>query len=406
MQIPLIFRVVIRYGYLFLITAMILSCNAHTRQTLPPSSDNDTQIAEQVVNQPAEHSDHIQSGDFVTVNYSLRLKSGELVVTNIKELAEDPAESKVEWFVPMQSYEPEQLIAGKEQQSKHLADAVVGMSLGEKKVLDLSSEQVYGNRDETLVKTFGTQKKIPATLTMGATDFVAQFGAFPVINDEVSLTPYYNSKVINIGKDSVTLQAQAEEGAVTEAGFGQTRISMEGDMVVTTLTPRLNAPFELKGVQGTIVNVAADHFDVDFNHPGAGRPMLLEVEVVSLVRASDFRDKQPQWIEDHDKGYEYAAKDGKPMVLVLYAGWCQWSKRLLTETIPDPRIEAYWNDYIWVKVDSDKEKSYHDYYGQNGFPMVVLVSPEGQIVKKLDGFQNARSLRRELAAYLSAMGKG
>ena len=103
-------------------------------------------------------------------------------------------------------------------------------------------------------------------------------------------------------------------------------------------------------------------------------------------------------IEDHDQGYERAAALDKPQVLVLYAKWCGWSKKLLGEALEDPRIKMIKDDYVWTKIDSDSEKSYKEYYGQKGFPLVLILNPEGEIVQRLDGYKDAATLLRALHA--------
>jgi uncharacterized protein YyaL (SSP411 family) len=83
-------------------------------------------------------------------------------------------------------------------------------------------------------------------------------------------------------------------------------------------------------------------------------------------------------------------------VLVLYASWCQWSKKYLDETLEDTRIKVLKNRFIWVRIDSDQNKQYKTLYRQEGFPLTVLLNPDGTVMKKISGFSNAIRLQQEL----------
>ena len=77
-----------------------------------------------------------------------------------------------------------------------------------------------------------------------------------------------------------------------------------------------------------------------------------------LIDAADFTGKEIQWIEGYDEGLTEAEKLNKPAVLVLYADWCAFCKKLFSTTLVDPRIKMMKDDFVWVKVNSDKQKEY------------------------------------------------
>ena len=66
----------------------------------------------------------------------------------------------------------------------------------------------------------------------------------------------------------------------------------------------------------------------------------------------------------------------------------------MTETLPDPRIGRLKDKFVWMRLNSDKEKKYKEQYGQNGFPMMVILKPDGTVLKKIDGYRDARGLKR------------
>jgi uncharacterized protein YyaL (SSP411 family) len=106
-------------------------------------------------------------------------------------------------------------------------------------------------------------------------------------------------------------------------------------------------------------------------------------------------------MEDHDKALEKAKKEKKPVVLMLYASWCSWSKKLMSESMEDARIKVMKDKFIWAKVDSEKQKDLYQFYEQKGYPLTVLLSSEGEVIRKIDGYKDAGSLKKDLEGALA-----
>ncbi len=150
--------------------------------------------------------------------------------------------------------------------------------------------------------------------------------------------------------------------------------------------------------EGRVVASDGTSFTVDFNPPLVGKGAVVELEVVGFTKASAFKDREIVWIEDREEGLALAGRLGKPVVLVLYADWCNFCKRLFDETLQDPRIKAVGEDYVWVRVNSDKDKALYQLYEQKGFPLIVLMDESGKTLKKIEGYRDAGTLRAELVA--------
>jgi thiol:disulfide interchange protein len=169
--------------------------------------------------------------------------------------------------------------------------------------------------------------------------------------------------------------------------------------ITTTLEPQLGAPFPMKDGVGIITATDGMTFTVDFNHPLAGKAIVLDLEVVSVSPA--LQGASIDWIDDYEAGLSMAKRDSKPVFLILHADWCDWCKKTFSKTLPDPRIIAFRERFIWVQVNSDKEQKYKKQYGQEGFPMMVLLNPDGLVLKKINGYRDAAALRDELKAVLN-----
>ena len=349
----------------------------------------------------------IKKGDLVRVNYTLRFEeSSEVINTTSKKIAEDPNEKKASLYKVSESFEPVELIAGDAAFMPDLSQRVLGMSPGAKETVLLSSEKGFGQSDPKKKMRLPLVKKIPKKALVKPEQYVERFGRFPKVGERVDFTPYFKSTVKKVENEYVVLEAEINKGDTIEHDFGITTITLQEDDIVLTLKPIIGGSFELRGQKGRIVESDTETFTVDFNHPGAGKNLLLDMEVVAVEKANLFVSNDLQWIEDYDKGYAKASETKKPVVIVLYAGWCGWSKKMLNNTINDPRIQKLWNKFVWIKINSDKEQEYKELYKQKGYPLVIVTDSDGEIVNRVEGFRDAWTLRNELNKALKIIGKG
>ncbi|HTK07568.1 MAG TPA: DUF255 domain-containing protein [Ktedonobacteraceae bacterium] len=81
------------------------------------------------------------------------------------------------------------------------------------------------------------------------------------------------------------------------------------------------------------------------------------------------------------EAFEEAIRLDKPVFLIITSSWCQWCHIMDETTLSEPSIIAIVNhDYIPIRVDSDLRPDVNQRYNQNGWPSVVLLSSEGEIL--------------------------
>lgn len=331
------------------------------------------------------------AGDLATVAYTVRLEDGTVFYRSAGTVAQDPAGKKPAGEpVPVGG---RALIPG-------VGEALGGMAVGAKKSLVLPPEKGFGPSDPAKVLRLPLVRTIPRKLTFSAEEYLKRFGSFPVAGSQVQLTPYFPARVAAVREREVDLELLAQDDKSFSEPFGTTSVRLSGDSIVTTLKPVVGGSFPVPGGSGTITASDATTFTLDLNHPLAGKTVTIDLELASLTKASDLPAGELPWQEDHDAALAQAKGEGKPAVLVLYADWCGFCKRLFGETMPDARIRALRDSFSWIKADSDKRAELQKLYGQNGFPMIVLFNPDGSVKRKLDGFQEASSLRAALQEVL------
>lgn len=79
--------------------------------------------------------------------------------------------------------------------------------------------------------------------------------------------------------------------------------------------------------------------------------------------------------------FQAAEQLDKPIFLVITSSWCQWCHIFDETTLSEPSIITILNrDYVPIRVDSDLRPDVNQRYNQNGWPSVLLLTPEGEIL--------------------------
>lgn len=89
----------------------------------------------------------MQKGDFVRVDYTARLESGEIF-----DVTREDTAKKEDIYNPKIKYRPVPIITGAGFVIPGLDKALLGMNVGEKKTVEISPEDGFGNRDAGLVR--------------------------------------------------------------------------------------------------------------------------------------------------------------------------------------------------------------------------------------------------------------
>src|SRR3989440_12235056 len=88
-----------------------------------------------------------------------------------------------------------------------------------------------------------------------------------------------------------------------------------------------------------------------------------------------------KWQTWGQHAFEEAARLDKPIFLLITSSWCQWCHIMDETTLSDSTIISILNrDYVPIRVDSDLRPDVNQRYNQNGWPSVLLLTPEGEIL--------------------------
>lgn len=341
-----------------------------------------------------ELADIVQSGDLAWVRYTITDEKG-LVGQGSAPAGDGTAKTDSAVTSPDQAVPAYPVVAGRPGDVPELDMAVIGMHLGERKHLVLPPEKGYGPRDEKRVIAFDRVREVPLKTSLPRVQFNRQFDIQPEKGAQFDMPPYGRATIDTVTDQEVSFTLRPDLTPM-QHDYGTTEVRVDKDKVLYTLTPRIGAQFSYEGKTGAIVATSDKKFTVDFNHPLAGRPVSLDLEVRDFKKASVLAGTSLHWTEDFEAAGTLAKKEDKPMAVMLYADWCAWCKRMFSETLTDPVIAAMADRFVWVKVNSDKNKEFMTRFGQKGFPMMVLLDQQGRVIEKRQGFQQVYPLYEAL----------
>ena len=84
------------------------------------------------------------------------------------------------------------------------------------------------------------------------------------------------------------------------------------------------------------------------------------------------------WSEDV---FVEAQQQNKPVLLSLFATWCQFCKAMDEQAYSNAAIAQYIADnFVPVRVDTDKRPDINTRYAQGGWPTTCILTPEGDVL--------------------------
>jgi Thioredoxin-like len=97
----------------------------------------------------------------------------------------------------------------------------------------------------------------------------------------------------------------------------------------------------------------------------------------------DWNNAQIGWRE-HDAGLAAAAKEKKPICLVVYTEWCPHCTNY-SKVFHDPAVVAQAKKFVMIRVDNDKQKDVAAKYAPDGgyIPRTLFLSSAGTLDAEL-----------------------
>ena len=112
------------------------------------------------------------------------------------------------------------------------------------------------------------------------------------------------------------------------------------------------------------------------------------------------------WIKDEALGFAAARKNSRPILIDMWAEWCEACKKMDVTTFADPAVIATLNQH-WTAIKLDltestpENETIQTKYGLTSLPTLVLLPPDGSLEKtqRIGGYVNSTTLLDHLSRY-------
>lgn len=89
----------------------------------------------------------------------------------------------------------------------------------------------------------------------------------------------------------------------------------------------------------------------------------------------------------YEEGLAVSKIEKKKIFLHFYANWCVYCGKMAKETFQNPAVVSYLNNnFIAVRVDTDKEPATSMKYGVTGLPSTWFLTEMGEAIGTVPGF--------------------
>ncbi|MFN3967112.1 MAG: thioredoxin family protein [Endomicrobiia bacterium] len=96
-----------------------------------------------------------------------------------------------------------------------------------------------------------------------------------------------------------------------------------------------------------------------------------------------------QWVYSLSEGLKLSKEKNKPLMVEFYADWCGYCKKLDNETYSNPDIVKLSEEFICVKINTDKDPDDARKYRVSGLPTIIFLNSNGDIIEKVIGYRNS-----------------
>ena len=108
-----------------------------------------------------------------------------------------------------------------------------------------------------------------------------------------------------------------------------------------------------------------------------------------------------QW-HSYDSGMARGKFENKRVFLHFTAAWCYYCRAMDNKTFKDPAVISVLNEnFIAIRVDSDKERDTSSFYRVQGLPDTIFFSENGEIIDRRPGYITAEQLNLIIESILA-----
>lgn len=244
-------------------------------------------------------------GDRVRVGYSCRLPNGELAATTGKDAAADPSVPKSALFMARKGAVPLSLEAGvapaanpggpgfEDDIAAGLAPALPGMSVGEKKRVELKGEPVPGLAGNERFLRMARARKRPKEMRLSREEYAAKTGREPEVGRRFVIDPAFPGQVTAVSEQEAVISFPFPEGGEILSPFGPGKVRDAGDRYEIEIDAQLGRLVRSGPLVGRISEVSERDFTIDYGYRFGGETLSCEVEVEAVEPLKQGNHSEP-----------------------------------------------------------------------------------------------------------------
>ncbi len=133
--------------------------------------------------------------------------------------------------------------------------------------------------------------------------------------------------------------------------------------------------------------------------------------VIVLYTVLDHRSNQTTpaaftWVEDFDAGLAEARRTNRPVLLKFYATWCAPCRILDREVFSRQDVAEALAGWVPISIDVDKQEPIADRYEISSIPVMLALSPTGEVLARVNGTLSAEEFIRFVRDHQPAVPAG
>lgn len=131
------------------------------------------------------------------------------------------------------------------------------------------------------------------------------------------------------------------------------------------------------------------------NRLAAAIALALIVASLGLAQAGEVA-----WRRNPQAAQQEAQQSARPLLIYVGADFCGYCRKLERTTWADDGVSRTINaGFVPLHVDGQRDAGLAGRLGVQGFPAVIVLSPEGRIVGRVDGYREPGAMKAFLSRH-------
>jgi thioredoxin-like negative regulator of GroEL len=119
-----------------------------------------------------------------------------------------------------------------------------------------------------------------------------------------------------------------------------------------------------------------------------------------LLSASGAQAGGIVWSKDLRQSSREAARQQKPVLVMVEASWCGYCRKMLAETLSNPQVALRINQqFVPVLLNADNQAAVMQQFQVNSFPTILVLNSSQKVLGRIEGYQSAAQLEARLAPF-------